>query len=67
MELGQRILPLSRVGIYAPGGLACYPSTVLMTAIPARIAGVGEIILVTPSRGRAAPAADRRRRGAGRA
>jgi len=50
VELGQRILPLARVGIYAPGGLACYPSTVLMTAIPARIAGVGEIILVTPSR-----------------
>jgi len=50
VELGQRILPLSRVGIYAPGGLACYPSTVLMTAIPARIAGVGEIILATPSR-----------------
>ena len=49
-ELGQRILPLAAVGIYAPGGLACYPSTVLMTAIPARIAGVGEIILVTPSR-----------------
>lgn len=50
VELGQRILPLARVGIYAPGGLACYPSTVLMTAIPARIAGVGEIVLVTPSR-----------------
>ncbi|MHB9096245.1 MAG: histidinol dehydrogenase [Syntrophales bacterium] len=50
VELGQRILPLARVGIYAPGGLASYPSTVLMTAIPARIAGVGEIILVTPSR-----------------
>ena len=50
VELGQRILPLERVGIYAPGGLACYPSTVLMTAIPARIAGVREIILVTPSR-----------------
>ena len=48
--LGQRVLPLSRVGIYAPGGLACYASTVLMTAIPARIAGVGEIILVSPSR-----------------
>jgi histidinol dehydrogenase len=48
VELGQRILPLSRVGIYAPGGLASYPSTVLMTAIPARIAGVGEIILATP-------------------
>ena len=50
VELGQSILPLARVGIYAPGGLAAYPSTVLMTAIPARIAGVGEIILVTPSR-----------------
>ncbi len=50
VELGQSISPLSRVGIYAPGGLACYPSTVLMTAIPARIAGVVEIILVTPSR-----------------
>ena len=50
IELGQRILPLERVGIYAPGGLASYPSTVLMTAIPARIAGVGEIVLVTPSR-----------------
>jgi histidinol dehydrogenase len=50
VELGQRILPLAAVGIYAPGGLACYPSTVLMTAIPARIAGVGEIVLVTPSR-----------------
>jgi histidinol dehydrogenase len=50
VELGQRILPLERVGIYAPGGLASYPSTVLMTAIPARIAGVEEIILVSPSR-----------------
>ena len=48
--LGQRVLPLSRVGVYAPGGLACYASTVLMAAIPARIAGVGEIILATPSR-----------------
>jgi histidinol dehydrogenase len=50
VELGQRILPLSRVGLYAPGGLASYPSTVLMTAIPARIAGVGEIFLATPCR-----------------
>jgi histidinol dehydrogenase len=50
VELGQRILPLERVGIYAPGGLASYPSTVLMTAIPARIAGVGEVCLATPSR-----------------
>lgn len=50
MELGQRILPLKRVGIYAPGGKACYPSTILMAAIPARIAGVEEIILVSPAR-----------------
>ncbi len=50
VELGQRILPLERVAIYAPGGTACYPSTVLMTSIPARIAGVSEICLVTPSR-----------------
>jgi histidinol dehydrogenase len=51
VELGQLVMPLERVGIYAPGGLACYPSTVLMTAIPARIAGVSEIILATPCRG----------------
>jgi histidinol dehydrogenase len=50
IELGQRILPLDRVGIYAPGGLACYPSTVIMAAIPAKIAGVRDIILATPSR-----------------
>lgn len=50
VELGQRILPLQRAGIYAPGGKAFYPSTLLMAAIPARIAGVKEIILVTPSR-----------------
>jgi histidinol dehydrogenase len=47
---GQLIRPLQRVGIYVPGGTACYPSTVLMTAIPAKVAGVGEIILVTPPR-----------------
>ena len=46
--LGQRVLPLERVGIYVPGGTAAYPSTVLMDAIPARIAGVSEIIMVTP-------------------
>jgi len=51
IELGQRILPLEQVGIYAPGGLACYPSTVIMAAVPAKIAGVRDIILVTPSRG----------------
>jgi histidinol dehydrogenase len=48
VELGQKIVPLSRVGVYAPGGLASYPSTVLMAAIPARIAGVREIIMTSP-------------------
>jgi histidinol dehydrogenase len=50
IELGQRVLSLRRVGIYAPGGKAFYPSTLLMAAIPARIAGVEEIILVSPAR-----------------
>ncbi len=50
IELGQRVLPLARAGIYAPGGKAFYPSTLLMAAIPARIAGVKEIVLVSPSR-----------------
>ncbi len=45
---GQLVRPLQRIGIYAPGGTACYPSTVLMTAIPAKVAGVKEVILVTP-------------------
>jgi histidinol dehydrogenase len=45
---GQLIRPLECVGAYAPGGTACYPSSVLMTAIPARVAGVREVILVTP-------------------
>jgi len=48
--LGQLIRPLQRVGVYVPGGTASYPSTVLMTAIPARVAGVKEVILVTPPR-----------------
>ena len=47
--LGQRIRGLTKVGIYVPGGTAAYPSSVLMNAIPAKIAGVGEIIMVTPS------------------
>ncbi|HOW57104.1 MAG TPA: histidinol dehydrogenase [Smithellaceae bacterium] len=51
VELGQRALPLRRVGIYAPGGKACYPSTILMAAIPAQLAGVEEIILVSPAKG----------------
>ena len=46
--LGQKIMPLARVGIYVPGGTAAYPSTVLMNAIPAKVAGVEEIIMVTP-------------------
>ena len=46
--LGQRIRGLKRVGIYVPGGTAAYPSSVLMNAIPARIAGVEEIVMVTP-------------------
>ena len=46
--LGQRVRGLERVGIYVPGGTAAYPSSVLMNAIPARIAGVKEIIMVTP-------------------
>ena len=46
--LGQRIMPLARVGIYVPGGTASYPSTVLMNAIPAQIAGVEDIVMVTP-------------------
>ena len=46
--MGQRIRGLSRVGLYVPGGTAAYPSSVLMNAIPAKIAGVGELIMVTP-------------------
>lgn len=46
--LGQRILPLEKVGIYVPGGKASYPSSVLMNAIPARVAGVGKIFMATP-------------------
>ena len=48
--LGQVVRPIERVGIYVPGGTACYPSTVLMSAIPARVAGVAEVVLVTPPR-----------------
>lgn len=47
-SLGQEVRPLERVGIYIPGGRAAYPSTVLMTAMPARVAGVREIVLATP-------------------
>jgi histidinol dehydrogenase len=48
MMLGQRITPLERVGVYVPGGKACYPSTVLMNAIPAKVAGVKEIVMTSP-------------------
>jgi histidinol dehydrogenase len=47
--LGQKVTPLDRVGIYVPGGKAAYPSSVLMNAIPATVAGVGEIVMVVPT------------------
>ncbi|MYZ42205.1 histidinol dehydrogenase [Schauerella aestuarii] len=47
--LGQQITPLDRVGLYVPGGKAAYPSSVLMNAIPAKVAGVAELIMVTPT------------------
>lgn len=50
-RLGQRVTPLERVGVYVPGGKASYPSSVLMNALPARVAGVGEIIMVAPTPG----------------
>jgi len=48
-RLGQQVTPLDRVGIYVPGGKAAYPSSVLMNAIPAQVAGVGEIIMTVPT------------------
>ena len=48
-ELGQRITPLDRVGVYVPGGKAAYPSSVLMNVIPAQVAGVKEIVMVVPT------------------
>ena len=50
-RLGQKITPMGRAGIYVPGGKASYPSSVLMTAIPARVAGVAEIVMVVPKPG----------------
>jgi histidinol dehydrogenase len=47
-RLGVRHTPLRRVGVYVPGGLGAYPSTVIMTVVPARVAGVGEVVLCTP-------------------
>jgi histidinol dehydrogenase len=49
--LGQKVTPMDRVGIYVPGGKASYPSSVLMNALPAKVAGVGEIIMVVPTPG----------------
>ena len=51
MLLGQQITALDRVGLYVPGGKAAYPSSVIMTSIPARVAGVGELIMVVPAPG----------------
>lgn len=48
-RLGQQVTPLDRVGLYVPGGRASYPSSVLMNAIPAKVAGVGELIMVVPT------------------
>jgi histidinol dehydrogenase len=47
--LGQKVTPLERVGLYVPGGRAAYPSTVLMNAVPARVAGVGQLIMASPT------------------
>ncbi|OWT53923.1 histidinol dehydrogenase [Candidimonas nitroreducens] len=49
--LGQKVTPLDRVGLYVPGGKAAYPSSVLMNAIPAKVAGVAEVVMVTPTPG----------------
>lgn len=49
--LGQRVLPIDRAGLYVPGGKAAYPSSVLMNAIPAKVAGVAEVIMVVPTPG----------------
>jgi histidinol dehydrogenase len=50
-KLGQKVTPLDRVGLYVPGGKAAYPSSVLMNALPAKVAGVGELIMVVPTPG----------------
>src|SRR5439155_4485034 len=48
-RLGQRVTPLERVGLYVPGGKAAYPSSVLMNAVPAKVAGVRELVMVSPN------------------
>ena len=50
-KLGQRVLPVDRAGLYVPGGKAAYPSSVLMNAIPAKVAGVAEVVMVVPTPG----------------
>jgi histidinol dehydrogenase len=50
-QLGQMVTPLDRVGLYVPGGKAAYPSSVLMNALPAKVAGVGELVMVVPTPG----------------
>ncbi len=54
-RLGQKVTPLDRVGLYVPGGKAAYPSSVLMNAIPARLAGVGELVMMAPAPGEPSP------------
>jgi histidinol dehydrogenase len=51
IKLGQKVTPVSRVGLYVPGGTAAYPSSVLMNAIPAKVAGVREVVMVVPTPG----------------
>ena len=51
VTLGVRVLPVARVGVYAPGGKARYPSSILMAAVPARVAGVGDVVVATPLAG----------------
>ncbi len=51
IKLGQKVTPIERVGLYVPGGTAAYPSSVLMNAIPARVAGVGQVVMVVPTPG----------------
>jgi len=48
-QLGQKITPINRAGLYVPGGKATYPSSVIMNAIPAKVAGVKELIMVSPT------------------
>ncbi|MCW5635413.1 MAG: histidinol dehydrogenase [Rubrivivax sp.] len=62
--LGQKVTPLDRVGLYVPGGKAAYPSSVLMNAVPAKVAGVGEVVMVVPTPVRGAGGSAAREAGA---